>query len=70
MTVTSEADPVLARQIKMIEKIIDDEAWLEGERRGRPVPRTDPVVRERACQIVLRIGQELRERAIRGDGQF
>ena len=58
-------DPVLSRQRSMIAKIIADETWLEGERRGRPVEPTDPVVRHQVCTIVLRIGAELRERAIR-----
>ena len=44
----------------MIQKIIDDETWLEAERRGCPVSPQDPVVRENVCQIVLRIGAQLR----------
>lgn len=58
-------DPVLSRQRPMIEKIIADETWLEGERRGRPVEPTDPVVRHHVCSIVLRVGADLRERAMR-----
>ena len=27
-------DPILFRQLPMIKKIIEDETWLEGERRG------------------------------------
>lgn len=54
-------DPILSRQLTVIEKIIAEETWLEGERRGCSVPPTDPVVRERVCQIVLRIGQQLRD---------
>lgn len=45
----------------MIQKIIQDETWLEGERRGCTVPPTDVVVRERVCEVILRIGQELRD---------
>lgn len=55
------ADPVLLRQIPVIQKIVADETWLEGERRGCFVASTDRVVRERVCQVVLRIGQQLRE---------
>ncbi|MDP2138897.1 MAG: hypothetical protein Q8J74_13685 [Candidatus Didemnitutus sp.] len=53
-------DPVLFRELPVIQKIIADEIWLEGERRGRPVPVDDPVVREQVCTIILRIGAELR----------
>ncbi|WP_414664779.1 hypothetical protein [Horticoccus sp. 23ND18S-11] len=49
----------------MLEKIIADETWLEGERRGRPVEPTDPVVRHHVCSVVLRVGADLRERAMR-----
>ncbi len=54
-------DPVLFRELPVIQRIIDDETWLEGERRGQPVSPDDPVVREKVCEIVLRIGQELRD---------
>ena len=58
------ADPIVTRaQLPLIAKIIDDETWLEGERRGAPVLRHDPVVLERVCAIVLEIGGSLRERA-------
>ncbi len=57
-------DPALRRQIPMIQKIIADETWLEGERRGRPVPPTDEVVREKVCEVVLRVGAEMRARAL------
>lgn len=57
----SPYDPILPRQLPVIHKIIADETWLEGERRGCPVPPSDPVVRERVCQIILRIGQQLRD---------
>lgn len=53
-------DPVVPRQLPVIKKIIDDETWLEGERRGCYVPPTDPVVRERVCEVVLRVGAQLR----------
>jgi hypothetical protein len=53
-------DPILAREAQVIKKIIRDETWLEGERRGCPVSPEDAVVRARVCDIVLRIGQQLR----------
>ena len=56
-----QPDPVTSRQIPVIQKIIRDETWFEGERRGCYVPDDDPVVRDKVCQVVLRIGRELRE---------
>jgi hypothetical protein len=56
------ADPVLLREVPVIRKIIQDEMWLEGERRGCPVPAHDTVVRENACKVILRVGQEMRDR--------
>jgi hypothetical protein len=53
---TPHHDPVLFRQLPVIQKIIDDETWLEGERRGHTVSADDVVVRERVCEIVLRVG--------------
>ena len=55
----STPDPIVIRQLPVISKIIEDETWLEGERRGRPVSPNDPVVREKVCCVVLRIGQQL-----------
>ncbi len=54
-------DPIVVRQLPVIHKIIADETWLEGERRGRPVSPNDPIVRENVCSVVLRIGQQLRD---------
>jgi hypothetical protein len=53
-------DPVVARQLPVIQKIIADETWLEGERRRCPVAPTDPIVRENVCAVVLRVGAQLR----------
>lgn len=54
-------DPSIFRQLPVIRKIIRDETWLEGERRGCSVSPDDPVVRESVCVIILRIGQQLRD---------
>lgn len=56
------SDPHLARQLPLIARIIQDEVWLEGERRGCAVPASDPVVREKVCDVVLRVGADLRAR--------
>jgi hypothetical protein len=55
------ADAVLHQQLPIIRKIIADETWLEGERRGCPVTPDDRVVRDRVCGIVLAVGQQLRD---------
>lgn len=54
-------DPILFRELPVIQKIIRDETWLEGERRGCYVSPDDQIVRARVCEIVLRVGKELRE---------
>ncbi len=56
-------DPVLFHQLQMIEKIIQDETWLEGERRGCTVSPRDAIVREKVCTIILRVGHQLRDSA-------
>jgi hypothetical protein len=53
-------DPIVFLELQVIQKIIDDETWLEGERRGCRVDPHDPVVMETVCAVVLRIGAELR----------
>ena len=55
-------DPVVFRELPVIQKVIDDETWYEGERRGCYVSSDDPVVRENVCLVILRIGRELREK--------
>lgn len=60
-SVMNSQDPLLFRQLQVVQKIIDDETWLEGERRGRPVSPADTVVRENVCRVVLRIGRQMRE---------
>jgi hypothetical protein len=54
-------DPVVFRELPVIQKVIDDEKWYEGERRGCYVSSQDPVVCENVCRVILRIGQQLRE---------
>lgn len=53
-------DPVLSSQLPLIAKIVADETWLEGERRGCWVSSDDPVVKENVCRVILRVGAELR----------
>jgi len=49
-------DPVLVQQLPRIAQVIRDETWYEGERRGCAVAPDDPVVREKVCQVILRLG--------------
>ena len=56
-----QPDPVVVKQLPVIAKIIQDETWLESERRGCEVKASDPRVRENVCQVVLRVGQQLRD---------
>src|SRR5688500_9932622 len=60
-SVMNPCEPILFQQLPVIQKIIQDETWLESERRGCRVGSDDRVVRERVCQVVLRVGQQLRE---------
>jgi len=53
-------DSIAFLELHVIQKIIADETWLEGERRGCPVDPHDPVVVATVCEIVLRIGADLR----------
>jgi len=55
------SDPIVTRELPLIRKIVEDETWLEGERRGCPVSPHDPVVCEKVCAVILRIGQQLRD---------
>ena len=54
-------DPIVFRELPVIEKIIRDETWLEGERRGCAVAAEDPIVQTHVCDVILRVGQQLRE---------
>jgi len=53
-------DPVVLNEIPLIRKIIRDETWYEGERRGCWVSSNDPVVKENVCRVICRVGEELR----------
>ncbi|MEY2879726.1 MAG: hypothetical protein RLZZ15_2106 [Verrucomicrobiota bacterium] len=53
-------DPMVVRQIPMILEIIHNETWYEGERRGCPVSKDDPVVRAKVAEVVLREGARMR----------
>ena len=54
---------VIRAEIPDVQSIVEDECWLEGERRGRPVDRQDPVVQARVADIILNgMGARLRRK--------
>jgi hypothetical protein len=61
----SQPESIVLLQLPAIDRIIQDETWLEAERRGCPVDADDSTVRENVCRVVLRIGAQLREAAER-----
>lgn len=54
-------DIIAWQELPVIQKIIADETWLEGERRGCAIGTYDPIVTEKVCAVVLSIGRQLRE---------
>jgi hypothetical protein len=51
----------IQQELPDIAKIVRDECWLEGQRRGCPVDPHDDVVRERVADIILDgLGEQLR----------
>ena len=63
---TNPKDTFLSREIPIIRKIIEDETWLEGERRHEPVSEEDAHVVENVCAVVLRVGADIRRSLSRG----
>ena len=51
---------IVLKELPAIEKIVRDETWLEGERRGCWVDPHDPVVTEKVCEIIMRLGAAMR----------
>jgi hypothetical protein len=48
----AKAAEIIKAEIPIIEKIIRDETWLEGERRHSPVSSDDPAVLKKVCSII------------------
>lgn len=56
-----EAEFIYA-EIAQVRKIVQDECWLEGERRGTQVDPRDEVVQNRVAEIILSgLGERLRQ---------
>ena len=51
----------ILKELPHVRRIVHDECWLEGERRGEFVALADPVVQQRVADIILSgAGAELR----------
>jgi len=62
----TQRERLVARQeLPAIATIINDETWLEAERRGCYVSSEDPAVVDNVCGVVLRIGDKLRQDVLR-----
>lgn len=51
---------IVLHELPAIAKIVSDEVWLEGERRGCWVDPHDPVVVGKVCDIIMRLGAQMR----------
>ena len=63
-------DPIAHLELEVIQQIIHDETWLEGERRGQPVDNEDPVVISSVCDVIMRIGAQLRASFLAANPEF
>jgi len=54
---------LMNREGPLVKKIIQDETWLCGERRGKPVSHRDSEVVEQVSQILLEHGADIRSTA-------
>ena len=50
-------------EIPEVQRLVRDECWLDGDRRGHPVNPRDRVVQERVADIILGgVGAEMRRK--------
>ena len=54
---------IIKAEIPLVQKIVQDETWLEGERRGCPVESNDEMVQMRVIDICLKESEKLRKEA-------
>jgi len=65
----SSLSEFILEELPEVERIVRDECWLEGERRGGPVPPTDPTIRAKVADIILAgAGEDIRCRHQPGNG--
>jgi len=49
----NDAVDIIRSEIADVQHIVQEQCWLEGERRGYPVTRHDPVIQRRVADIIL-----------------
>ena len=54
-----DSTEVIRAEVAVIQKMLDDETWYEGERRHNFVDPHDPVVLEHVLDICVRAGREI-----------
>jgi hypothetical protein len=58
----SPESEMIAAELPAVRRMVDEECWLEGERRGMPVDPSDEVVQSKVAELILSgVGQQLRE---------
>ena len=62
------SDEIIRAEIPDIARIVQDECWLEAERRGHPIDRHDPTIQQRVAEIILSgVGRVMRQKYSRAD---
>jgi hypothetical protein len=57
----SEEAEFIRAEVPEVRHIVQDECWLEGERRGQAVDPSDSVIQNRVAEIILSgVGEKLR----------
>jgi len=59
---------LIKAEIPIVEKIIRDETWYEGERRGAFVDPNDPTVQSKVVEVVEKCADKIRDEAIKKIG--
>ena len=52
---------IIQAELGLVAKIVRDETWLEGERRGCKVNSRDPIVQQHVADVILSQGAAMRE---------
>jgi len=55
---------IIDEEVPMVEHIVEDEMWLEAERRHCDIQNNDPEVQKHVAEIIREKGVELREEAV------
>jgi hypothetical protein len=57
-------EEVIKAEIPIIEKIVRDETWYEGERQGHSVNAEDPTVSKKVAEILNKYGNKIYDEAL------